>query len=392
MKSKLSVHNNQNTGRLYFLDNLKIFLIVLVIFHHTGQAYGPTGGFWQYKSSLHESVIWLGRFFGVNAAFFMGLFFLISGYFFPGSYERKGGKEFIKDKLLRFGIPLLFALLIMQPLEMFFYYINYSGNHPLSFSDYYFKIFFGIGGMPEWFKPSIGFPEMNFGHLWFVEHLLVYSILYFLLRSLLRESFTLKFKTNPLIMITVITLLIIIITVIVRIWYPIDRWTGLLGFIQSEPAHLPQYFLMFTTGIIAYRNDWITKISENSGRVFLTIGLLLSSIVWVSLMLPDSLIRIIWKSWPVYESILAVTVSWGLITFFRKRFNFTNKFLDNIASATYAVYIFHFPVVLFFQYSLDKVQIGGALGKFMIVATLSVITTFFISWTIKKIPGISRIL
>ncbi len=391
MKSEISAYKH-NSGRLYFLDNLKIFLIILVIFHHTGQAYGPTGGFWQYKSSLNESVIWLGRFFGVNAAFFMGLFFLISGYFFPGSYERKGGKEFIKDKLIRFGIPLLFAVLIMQPLEMFFYYINYSGNPPISFGDYYFKIFFGIGGMPSWFKPVIGFPEMNFGHLWFIEHLLVYSMLYFLLRSLLNKNFTLKFKTDPVRTIATILILIISFTVIIRIWYPIDRWTGLLGFIQSEPAHLPQYFLMFITGIIAYRNDWMNKITENSGRVFLTAGLSLSSLVWFSLLLPDSFIRIIWKSWPVYESTLAVALSWGLIIFFRKSFNFTNKFLDNLAAASYAVYIFHFPVVLFFQYSLDKVVLGGAMGKFLIVSVLSVITTFFISWIIKKIPGFNKVL
>ena len=28
------------SNREYYLDNLKVFLTVLVIFHHTGQAYG----------------------------------------------------------------------------------------------------------------------------------------------------------------------------------------------------------------------------------------------------------------------------------------------------------------------------------------------------------------
>jgi hypothetical protein len=32
-------------SRQYYLDNLKVFLTVLVIFHHAGQAYG-TGGGW----------------------------------------------------------------------------------------------------------------------------------------------------------------------------------------------------------------------------------------------------------------------------------------------------------------------------------------------------------
>ena len=31
-------------NRQYYLDNLKVFLTVLVIFHHAGQAYGTGGG------------------------------------------------------------------------------------------------------------------------------------------------------------------------------------------------------------------------------------------------------------------------------------------------------------------------------------------------------------
>ena len=32
--------------RLYFLDNLRVALIMLVIAHHVAQTYGPTGGDW----------------------------------------------------------------------------------------------------------------------------------------------------------------------------------------------------------------------------------------------------------------------------------------------------------------------------------------------------------
>ncbi len=69
------------TGRLFYLDNLKVCLTVLVIFHHAGQAYGDGGG-WAYTPSNPAEVMpWIWHFFSVNAAFFMGLFFLISGYF-----------------------------------------------------------------------------------------------------------------------------------------------------------------------------------------------------------------------------------------------------------------------------------------------------------------------
>ena len=94
------------TTRLAFLDNLKIGLTALVIAHHAGQAYGPTGGQWPIFSPERSPV--LGPFFGVNAAFFMGLFFLISGYFLPRAYDHKGAVTFLKDRFRRLGIPLLF--------------------------------------------------------------------------------------------------------------------------------------------------------------------------------------------------------------------------------------------------------------------------------------------
>ena len=93
--------------RLLYLDNLKVCLTVLLIFHHAGQAYG-NGGAWAYHpSNPAEFMPWIWHFFSVNAAFFMGLFFLISGYFVPTSFDKQGAKVFVKKKLIRLGIPLL---------------------------------------------------------------------------------------------------------------------------------------------------------------------------------------------------------------------------------------------------------------------------------------------
>ena len=88
-------------NRLYYLDNLKVFLTVLVIFHHAGQAYGNGGGWAYTPSNSAEFLPWIRHYFSTNAAFFMGLYFLISGYFVPKSYDRHGGKEFVRKKLVR---------------------------------------------------------------------------------------------------------------------------------------------------------------------------------------------------------------------------------------------------------------------------------------------------
>ena len=129
-------------GRQYYLDNLKVWLTVLVIFHHAGQAYG-NGGDWAYSpGNPAEFLPWLGNFFSVNAGFFMGLYFLISGYFVPGSYDKNGGRVFVRKKLIRLGIPLLMMGALLSIL---------SGRFEL-------------------------------GHMWFVESLLVFCLFYALYR------------------------------------------------------------------------------------------------------------------------------------------------------------------------------------------------------------------
>src|ERR687886_1628229 len=92
-------------NRLGYLDSLKLLLTTLVIAHHVGQAYGPTGGRWPIFEPERAAI--LGPFFAVNAAFFMGLFFFISAYFVPASFDRQGAAAFVRGRLLRLGLPLV---------------------------------------------------------------------------------------------------------------------------------------------------------------------------------------------------------------------------------------------------------------------------------------------
>ncbi len=68
--------------RLYFVQWLRVFLISLVVAHHAAQPYGPTGGEWAVSDPASSDL--LLPFFAINAAFFMGFFFLVSGYFVSG--------------------------------------------------------------------------------------------------------------------------------------------------------------------------------------------------------------------------------------------------------------------------------------------------------------------
>jgi len=155
-------------NRLFYLDLLKVFLITLVVIHHVGQAYGVTGGGWFY-SYPGDRVKHLELFFGFNASFFMGLFFFISGYFLPQSFDRHGPRKFIVDKLIRFGIPLMFAYFVMSSILEYVKYVH--DVHHIGFRDFYLRTWQEYG-------LKIVYPGgFNFLHLWFIEQLLLYSIL-----------------------------------------------------------------------------------------------------------------------------------------------------------------------------------------------------------------------
>ena len=130
-------------SRLNYLDNLKVVLTFLVIFHHAGQAYGD-GGEWGYTPSNPAEVMpWIWHFFSTNAAFFMGLYFFISGYFVPGSYDRQGFSTFVRKKILRLGVPLLL-----------------------------------MGGLLTYATGKV-----ELAHMWFVESLLIFSFFYAVVRK-----------------------------------------------------------------------------------------------------------------------------------------------------------------------------------------------------------------
>jgi len=384
---------NDQSERLYYLDNIKILLVALVIVHHVGQAYGPTGGFWHFQNSAGESIPMLYRFFGVNAAFFMGFLFLISGYFFPLSYDRNNGKGFLKKRLLRFGIPLLFVFLIMEPLQMYFYFTLYSGNAPMPFFRYYTDIWLGLGGMPTGFIDSINrFPYLNFGHAWFIQHLLVYAVIYWCFRKTIKKPVLQESKPFTALHLLIIFFIVAAASLIVRIWYPIDYWVGVLGFFQVEVAHWPQYIVMFIVGIIAYRKNWLNTLNAKAGYASLVIAFLM--VIGVYSGVASALINRFesWNVWAVYGSLLAVTMIFGLLTLFRERGNITTPFLKTLSRISFTAYIVHFPIVLTAQYALDTIVIGGAAGKFVTVSLVSIVLSYALSALLVKIKPLNKIL
>ncbi|HOE16149.1 MAG TPA: hypothetical protein PLX02_01875 [Syntrophorhabdaceae bacterium] len=116
-------------------------------------------------------------------------------------------------------------------------------------------------------------------HLWFVEHLLVYSILYAAIRSVVQKcspspSMTTPRKVRLYLIIFYILVRGVVTDLMRRSWgFPTDRWISFLGFIQMEPVHLPQYLSLFVLGILAYRWSFLDSITIPRNMLWFLPGL-----------------------------------------------------------------------------------------------------------------------
>src|SRR5271165_5074619 len=149
------------------IDALRASLTLLVVFHHAAIAYGGMGS-WFYKeiepSSAPSSLI-LTLFVAYNQAFFMGLFFLIAGSLTPGAIARHGAQEFLRERLLRLGAPLLVFILVLGPITAAL--AETAKGHPF---------FAELGWIAS---HAMIIP----GPMWFVEALLIFSAAYVALRA-----------------------------------------------------------------------------------------------------------------------------------------------------------------------------------------------------------------
>jgi Acyltransferase family len=231
---------------------------------------------------------------------------------------------------------------------------------------------------------------VDVGHMWFVEHLIIYSAAYALWRTIRpgRTSTGEKLADPPGTgVILAFALGLAVVTGVVRIWYPIDKQVYLLGFIRVAWADIPRDLSLFILGAVAYRHQWVTRFPTKAGMAWLGVGLFLAGLwyayaLWLkgALHISDSVNPYII---PVWESLLCLGMCIGLTVSFRERLNLQTRLSKWLAQGQYAAYIVHLPVVLGFQALLIGL-VALPLAKFALVTVAAIPVTFGIAGVIRK--------
>jgi glucan biosynthesis protein C len=354
--------------RLYYLDNLRIVLTILVIAHHVGQAYGPTGGWWPVQEAARAAV--LGPFFTVNRSFFMSLFFMISGYLLVGAYERSGPRSFILGRLQRLGIPVLFFGLLMILARIFVF-----GERIANWNEVF-----------------------NAGHLWYLEHLLLFSLGYALWRRLRGSRKPADLNRQPLpgfFAVLAFALAVAVGSALVRIWSPIDRWFNLLGFFRVAFADIPRDLGFFIVGVLAYPRGWFERYPARAGIAWLAVGLAAAA-AWYAydlgflpfLSLSDTAMGIVY---PLWEILQCLSMCIGLTVVFREAANFQGGLGKFLAGNQYSAYFWHPLLIVGLQMAALAIP-TAPLVKFALVTAVGVPVVFGWSHLLRLLRPVRAVL
>ena len=366
-------------NRIAWLDNLRIMVIILVVVLHTGVTYSDIGG-WYYveKAELDKgSLLFFAFFQTYTQAFFMSMLFMVSGYFTAISLHRKGYRPFLSGRLKRLGIPLLVYMFIIHPITVW-----------LAYPD-----------MDLWEWALYDLSHLRFlawtGPLWFVEALLIFTIMYMLAKVILR-----KWQINLVIKISWqrVALLIAMITAVaffVRLIYPIGT-----NFYNLQFSFFSAYVFMFITGIFAQKFGLFEQLSLPLGKRYLLISVIFSLPVWFLIIIYSGALEGNMAleggwNWPAFsyafwESFFCVTFIIALAALFRNRCNISGRFQQFLSENAFGVFVFHAPILVWICTTLKGVSMHP-LMKFAMVSFIALLSSFLFSWLVRSPLFLRRI-
>jgi len=377
--------------RLLYIDNIRIFLTVIVLLQHLAITYGAPGG-WYYRefeiSQLDTlTLIILVLFAAANQAYFMGFFFFLSGYFSAAKLNRKEADQFLFQRFVRLGIPVLFFVYLLSPV-MRLLLRSILFDHPLSFENLkniYRSLVFGI----------------ELGPIWFVILLLIFSLLYvpwnFLLKRLPVNLNVNPFFPNRLKLITY-AILTGIATFLIRINFPV-------GFVfqplNLQVPFLIQYITLFIIGITAYHGDWLNLIGPTTKRYWKNLTLVLIASMPVLFILSGGLKGdatpalggFHWQSlaYAIWEQLFCLSMIVTLLSYFKEKVNHQGKLAKELTASSYAVYIIHPLILVLFTALLRELTLHPLIK--ILGSALPVLGLCFLSASfIRRLPGFRSVL
>lgn len=330
--------------RVYFLDWLRLIVVLLLIPHHTAVSFSHIGNGYIYSNEAVDSLYYIIQSDFLNL-WFMRLLFFISGVSTFMALKKRTQLEYLKERFSKLIIPAAFVTLCLGPITA--YIVEYSKG-----------IFFGsiFTFFPVYLNNITKY--LGWAHMWFCIYLFVFSVILLPLFSYLIQrpgitkliSMFLEMKYNYLLPM----LIIVIFEIVLRPFFP-----GYQNLIMDW-ANFTVYLSFFLIGfIMGQEGDLLSVLALNWKISGVLAGL-------------STVINIIIKRTEYFQntnytvivllSFLSGVAAYTWVMFFvgigKRYFNRTNKYLSNFSKSAFALYIFHYMILTILILFLIKTSLN----------------------------------
>lgn len=370
--------------RIYFLDNLRTFLIFLVVMLHSGLVYERVlESNWLVIDPVKNDSIGLVRLY--LDIFVMFIIFFISGYFIPNSLKRNDAWGFLKSKFKRIMVPWIVAVFTLIPAYKIIFLFSRGLPQEEWFS--YFHFFERAGS-----DLSIFSNNLSQNWLWFLPVLFLFQVTYLSLSKLNLLSFNISLKGAVILVFTLGLIYSFTISFI-----GLKGWT-LTTLLDFQRERLVVYFMVFLLGSLCNKLKVFETTSRNNkyyiiSNVLLTISLTFFTIIALNLFfnIIDPNRNYYFVSEHIdrlgyYSTLLLSMFSFLYIFIHAFRFSFNKEYsiMRELNLNSYEVYIIHMIVMGVFALILVYIPIP-AFVKYLILTILTFIISNILISVYKRI-------
>jgi hypothetical protein len=377
----------QAKARNASLDRTRTFLTLVVLLHHAVIPYTHFGH--------TDPKSWIGFDMIVLAtdSFFMAMFFFLSGLFVWPGLARKGPLSYLRDRLLRLGLPFAICALTIIPLA--YYAISLRQNPDVSFVAFWWKTV-TVGPWPS-------------GPIWFLWVLFTFDLiacfLYWLSPRLLDpiNRLSRRARERPA------DLFLVMLAVTAVVYVPRRIYWGPGSWFEFGPFSVQQgRFLLYATYFFFGAGIGLAKLDRGllsaDGRLaksswgWIVWALVPYCLMWVLIYIKRGILGNPVRLPDWYEgayglcfATFSVAIMFVILTYFLRFKQSGWSILDPMQSDAYGMFLVHYPIVLWLQYWLFDFDIP-AIVKALTAFVLTVVLSWAVTGALRKIPGATRVL
>ncbi|BAL09283.1 acyltransferase [Bradyrhizobium japonicum] len=369
------------------LDRTRTFLTLVVLLHHAVIPYTYFGH--------TDPASWIG--FDVvvlcTDSFFMAMFFFLSGLFTWSGIARKAPQVFLRDRLLRLGLPFVIAAFTVIPLA--YYAIALRHDPELTFASFWWKTI-TVGPWPS-------------GPIWFVWVLLAFdltaSLLYRVSTHLVDpvNRVSLRGFDQPAAFWLLLAVVTAVVYVPALVHFGANKWFE-FGPFSVQASRILLYFAYFFIGVSVGAANFDRGILSAEGQLpknrwmWVIATLVPYCLMWCMIYIkrailgnPNVLPDWYQAIYGTFVVLFSAAILLAILAFFLHQKSPGPNLLDRMQADAYGMFLVHYPIALWIQYVLFDYS-WPAIFKAAIGFVLTVVLSWGLTAMLRKIPGASHVL